>query len=63
MMLDWFDRPATRRAAGVIRGAVSRVFSNRAARTRDMGGTMPAHEMTAAIIEAMPAVMESGADA
>jgi 3-isopropylmalate dehydrogenase len=63
MMLDWFDTPATRRAAEVIKGAVRSVFSNPAARTRDMGGAMTTGGMAEAIIAAMPAAMESGATA
>jgi 3-isopropylmalate dehydrogenase len=63
MMLDWFDTPATRRAAEAIRGAVRRVFANPTARTRDMGGTMTTGGMADAIIAAMPAAVEPGAEA
>ncbi len=54
MMLDWFDHPATRLGAEMIRTAVRAVFSDRKSRTRDMGGRMSTQEMGQAIIGALP---------
>ena len=51
MMLDWLGEGA---AAGRIQTAVRCVFQNRAARTRDMGGTLSTSEMTDAIIASLP---------
>ena len=51
MMLDWLDeQPAAER----IRAAVRTVFSDRQARTRDMGGSLGTKEMTDQIIAAIP---------
>jgi 3-isopropylmalate dehydrogenase len=47
LMLDWLGEAA---AAHRIQAAVATVFSDRAARTRDMGGTLSTSEMTDAII-------------
>ncbi len=47
MMLEWLGECA---AAGRIQTAVRRVFHDRAARTRDMGGTLSTTEMTNEII-------------
>ncbi len=50
MMLDWLgDAPAAAR----IRNAVHAVFSDPAARTRDMGGALGTAEMTSAILAAL----------
>lgn len=54
MMLEWFDRPATRHGAALIRDAVREVFQDRKARTRDMGGRMTTEEMGHAIVDALP---------
>jgi 3-isopropylmalate dehydrogenase len=54
MMLDWLDTPATRRGAGMIHEAVRSVFSDRKARTRDMGGVLSTSQMGDAIIGALP---------
>jgi 3-isopropylmalate dehydrogenase len=51
MMLEWLGDPAP---AGRIREAVRRVFTDRAARTRDMGGTLGTEEMTGAVLAALP---------
>ena len=51
MMLEWLG---LREAAALIQGAVRRVFTDRTARTRDMGGTLGTSEMTDAIISALP---------
>ena len=53
MMLDWFDTEASRAGAGMIREAVRRVFTDRTARTRDMGGSMSTRAMGDAIIAAL----------
>ena len=53
MMLDWFGSPQAKAAASSIYSSVKRVFSDRSARTRDMGGTMSTSEMTAAVIGAL----------
>jgi 3-isopropylmalate dehydrogenase len=53
MMLDWFDTDASRVGAQLIRDAVRRVFSDRTARTRDMGGTMSTRQMADAVIGAL----------
>jgi 3-isopropylmalate dehydrogenase len=60
MMLDWFESPAARRGAQMIHDAVLQVFSNRTARTRDMGGSLSTTEMTDAIVEALPAASVAG---
>ncbi len=54
MLLDWLDTPATRRAAGMVYEAVRSVFSDRKARTRDMGGVFSTSQMGDAIIGALP---------
>ena len=51
MMLEWLGEGA---AAGRIQTAVRKYFPDRAARTRDMGGTLRTSEMTDAIIAALP---------
>jgi 3-isopropylmalate dehydrogenase len=53
MMLEWLDEEETRRAAAQIRAAVRAVFSDRRARTRDMGGDLTTQAMTAEIIGAL----------
>jgi 3-isopropylmalate dehydrogenase len=53
MMLDWFDTEASRAGAEMLRDAVRRVFADRNARTRDMGGTMTTRAMTDAVIAAL----------
>ncbi|MFB3828260.1 MAG: isocitrate/isopropylmalate dehydrogenase family protein [Bryobacteraceae bacterium] len=53
MMLDWLDTPATRRGAEMIRRAVRAVFSERPARTRDMGGSLSTSRMGGAIVAAL----------
>ena len=50
MMLEWFDTQDARRGAAMIRDAVRKVFSDRRARTRDMGGSLSTVEMTDAIL-------------
>jgi 3-isopropylmalate dehydrogenase len=45
MMLEWLDRPETRRGAAMIRRAVEEVFRNPAHRTPDMGGTLTSGAM------------------
>ena len=50
MMLDWLGAAG----AEMIRTAVRSVFSDRKARTRDMGGSLSTTEMTDAIIAALP---------
>ena len=50
MMLDWLGE---RDGAATIRGAVNTVFSDRKARTRDLGGTLSTSEMGAAIVDAL----------
>jgi len=54
MMLDWFHSPAARRGAQMIYQAVRRVFSDRKARTRDMGGSLSTTGMGDVIIAALP---------
>jgi 3-isopropylmalate dehydrogenase len=51
MMLEWLG---LREAAALIQEAVRRLFTDRSARTRDMGGTLGTSEMTDAIISALP---------
>ena len=51
MMLDWLGAAT---GAEMIRAAVRSVFSDRQARTRDMGGSLGTTEMTDAIIAALP---------
>jgi 3-isopropylmalate dehydrogenase len=51
MMLDWLGAGD---GAEMIRAAVRSVFSNRGARTSDMGGALSTSEMTDAIIAALP---------
>lgn len=55
MMLEWLDTLAARRGAAMIRHAVCAVFSDRHARTRDMGGSLSTSQMGDAIIGALPA--------
>lgn len=54
MMLDWFNTDTSRRGAEMIRSAVRKVFSDRQARTRDMGGRLSTSEMSSAIRAALP---------
>ena len=54
MMLDWFNTDTSRRGAEMIRTAVRKVFSDRQARTCDMGGSLSTSEMSAAILAALP---------
>ena len=51
MMLEWLGEGE---AAGRVQTAVRTVFKDRAARTRDMGGTLSTSEMTDAIIASLP---------
>ena len=51
MMLEWLGETS---AAGRIQSAVRIVFRDRAARTRDMGGSLDTTEMTDAIIAVLP---------
>lgn len=51
MMLEWLDAGE---AAAQIRVAVRKVFADRTARTRDMGGSLSTTDMTDAIISALP---------
>ncbi|MEO8596419.1 MAG: isocitrate/isopropylmalate dehydrogenase family protein [Candidatus Solibacter sp.] len=51
MMLEWLGESD---AAARIQSAVRSVFSDRAARTRDMGGSLSTSGMTAAIIAVLP---------
>ena len=53
MMLDWLDDDETRAGAEMIRDAVRAVFCSRAARTRDMGGSMSTSAMGEAILAAL----------
>lgn len=53
MMLEWLGAPEAVAGAARIRKAVSTVFQDRAARTRDMGGAMSTSEMGAAVRSAM----------
>ena len=53
MMLDWLDDEQTRAGADMIRAAVRAVFRSRAARTRDMGGSMSTSAMGEAILAAL----------
>jgi 3-isopropylmalate dehydrogenase len=55
MMLDWLGGDDARAGARDIRAAVRRVFADRGARTRDMGGTMTTSGLTDAILAALPA--------
>jgi len=54
MMLDWLHTPAARRGAQMIHQAVRRVFSDRKARTRDMGGSLSTTQMADAVLAALP---------
>jgi isocitrate/isopropylmalate dehydrogenase len=54
MMLEWFDTEDTRAGAGMIRTAVSTVFADPAARTRDMGGGLTTGQITGLIRSALP---------
>ena len=54
MMLDWLGKEETRRGAAMIRAAVRKVFTDRRARTPDMGGNLSTVEMTDAILSAFP---------
>jgi len=60
MMLDWFNTDTSRRGAEMIRSAVRKVFSDRRARTRDMGGTVSTREMGSAILAALPDRSDAG---
>ena len=51
MMLEWLGEPT---GADRIRAAVRAVFSDRRARTRDLGGDLTTSAMTACIIAALP---------
>ncbi|MEP6716820.1 MAG: isocitrate/isopropylmalate dehydrogenase family protein [Terriglobia bacterium] len=51
MMLDWLGDGT---AAGRIQTAVRTIFKDRAARTRDMGGSVSTSEMTDAVIAVLP---------
>jgi 3-isopropylmalate dehydrogenase len=53
MMLEWLDTAASRSGAAMIRAAVRTVFSDRKARTRDMGGTLSTAEMGVVIRDAL----------
>ena len=53
MMLDWLGEDIARHAAARIRRAVRTVFSDRRARTRDLGGSLTTQQMTAEIIAAL----------
>lgn len=53
MMLEWLDTPAAQRGTAMIRRAVHTVFSDRTARTRDLGGSLSTTEMGAAIESAL----------
>jgi 3-isopropylmalate dehydrogenase len=55
MMLDWFGNAETRVGAEMIRDAVRAVFSDRKARTRDMGGSLTTSQMGSAVRSALPA--------
>lgn len=59
MMLEWFNLEDMRAGAEMIRSAVKEVFSDPAARTRDMGGKLSTREMTALIRSALPARQQS----
>jgi 3-isopropylmalate dehydrogenase len=54
MMLQWFDTEDTRTGAEMIRTAVSTVFADPKARTRDMGGSLTTGQMTGLIRSALP---------
>jgi isocitrate/isopropylmalate dehydrogenase len=54
MMLDWFNTDTSQCGAEMIRSAVRTVFSDRQARTRDMGGKVSTTEMGSAILAALP---------
>jgi 3-isopropylmalate dehydrogenase len=54
MLLDWLATPPAREGARLIREAVRAVFSDPAARTRDMGGTLSTSAMGGAIVAALP---------
>jgi 3-isopropylmalate dehydrogenase len=54
MMLEWFGTEDTRAGAETIRAAVRTVFTDPAARTRDMGSGLTTHQMTALIRSALP---------
>ena len=53
MLLQWIATPPALRAADRIYTAVKTVFSDRSARTRDMGGTLSTAEMGSAILAAL----------
>jgi 3-isopropylmalate dehydrogenase len=53
MMLEWLDTAASRTGAEMIWNAVRAVFSDRKARTRDMGGTLSTSEMGSVIRDAL----------
>lgn len=48
-MLDWFDRPATVRAAARVRAAVAAVLSDPTRRTPDLGGSLTTCDLGEAI--------------
>ena len=60
MMLDWFNTPAAQSGARMIEHAVREVFSERKARTRDMGGVLSTREMSDAIIATLPRPARTG---
>ena len=53
MLLDWLAVQETCRGAEMIRAAVRAVFSDRKARTRDMGGNLTTAEMAETIVSAL----------
>jgi isocitrate/isopropylmalate dehydrogenase len=53
-MLDWFGTEDTRAGAEMIRAAVTTVFAEPAARTRDMGSSLTTQQMTGLIRSALP---------
>src|SRR3984893_7577853 len=61
MMLDWFGTEDTRAGAEMIGAAVRTVFSDPAARTRDMGSNLTTRQMTGLIQSALPGRPEQAA--
>jgi 3-isopropylmalate dehydrogenase len=53
MLLDWLDVEETRRGAAMIRSAVRNVFSDRSARTPDLGGNLTTSGMAERIVSAL----------
>jgi 3-isopropylmalate dehydrogenase len=53
MMLDWFDRPETRRGAVMIRQAVETVLADPQNRTPDLGGSLSTGAVGDLITQAM----------